>query len=711
MPAPALRWGSWGELSPSCPAWAVLAAFAVRLGVLAQIHDHPLLQPTGGLDSDVYVRLAARAAAGDWTLGPEPYFVSPLYVYFLAVLSRVAGPSLLVPQVVQALLGATAVGLVAATARRLFDSRTAASVAAWLAALTGVVVFHEVVLLQSSLDPFLTALALFALVRASEAGGAAGFAIAGGCFGLLVANRPNALVAAAAIGVAVVCAGRTRRALAQATALAAGLLLVLAPIAVRNRLVAGDWVLVSSHGGLNLYIGNNAEADGTYRSVPGITPSIEGQARDAKRVAEKALGMSLSASQVSGYFSRRAFDWMRAQPRAAAALLIRKLAYVANAVEVPLNYSYAYFKRDEPTLLRFLVVGSWLLVPLGLVGLVVKPLGAARPAWWAWAAFVPAYALSVALFFVAARYRLPLLVPLCASAGAAVAELATCLRSGRTRPAALASIAFLALLLLCNWDIGLDDGRGPQASEMILLHVAANRDVEAAALLARTEPLLDNPGLLYYRMGLAYSGRGEPGRAASFFTRALQADPRQPDIELSLGQALLATGRALEAEPHLRAARDAGTAPLESGHALSRALAALGRNEEAIDALRQAAAPGVEPPEIALELGQLALGLNAPELAEPLFGELVRRRPSAAEAREAHGLALAQLGRPVQARAELEEALRLEPARASACFNLAVLALREGRHAEAHRLAQRAAALRPDYAQARELAARLEAGR
>jgi len=706
------------ELAPPSPphpalrrtlrsAWfaPVVVGLLVRLVVLAQLHAHPLLAPSGGLDSDVYVRLAARAAAGDWALGPEPYFVAPVYVYFLAMLQRVFGTSLLLPKLVQVLLGTTAVGLVAVTTERLFASRLAAALAAWLAALLGVFVFHEVVLLQSSIDPFLTALALLLLVRATREASLRGYALAGVALGLLAGNRPNALLAAFVIALTLVAARRTRRSLLEAAALGAGLLVVLAPFALRNRLVAGEWILVSSHGGLNFYIGNNAEADGTYHAVPGITPSIEGQARDARRVAEHALGRPLTASEVSGYFYDRSFDWMRAEPRAAISLFACKLAYALNAVEVPLNYSYAYFSRDEPTLLRPLAVGSGLLIPLGLLGLVVHPPPPSRTAWAAWLAFVVTYLLSLALFFVSARYRLPLLVPLCASAGGAVAQLAARLRGGERRRAIAAGVLLAALLGLCNADIGLVDGRGHQASEMVLLHVAAGRDAEAQALLARTEPLLDNPALLYYRMGLAYLERGDPALAAQLFARALAADPGQPDVRLSLGQALLATDRAAEAEPHLRAARDVGTAPVESGFDLARALAALGRTDEAIGALRRASEAGASTN--AGAFGLLALSLGAPDLAEGHLRRAVAEQPGSAELHEARGLALAQLGKPAPARQELEAALRIDAARPSACFNLAVLSLREGRRDEARRLAETAIRLRPDYAQARDLLERL----
>ena len=72
-------------------------------------------------------------------------------------------------------------------------------------------------------------------------------------------------------------------------------------------------------------------------------------------------------------------------------------------------------------MLRFYAIGPWLLIPLGLVGLVFfAPPPPRRRDFLIWAAFVPGYAVGVAAFFVAERYRLPLLVPLCVGAGAAI---------------------------------------------------------------------------------------------------------------------------------------------------------------------------------------------------------------------------------------------------------------------------------------------------
>jgi len=144
-------------------------ALAVKTLVLAQLADHPLLQATGGLDAEAYVGLAARVRAGDLLLAPGAYFVSPLYVYFLAAVFAAAGPALLAARVAQVVLGTLAVGLVWDATRHFYDRR-AALCAALLAISTGVITFNEVLIVQSALDPFLTALSLWLLARALRSG-------------------------------------------------------------------------------------------------------------------------------------------------------------------------------------------------------------------------------------------------------------------------------------------------------------------------------------------------------------------------------------------------------------------------------------------------------------------------------------------------------------------------------------------------------------
>ena len=564
--------------------------------------------------------------------GAVPYFVSPLYVYFLAAVHVASAGSLLAARIAQILLGTAAVGLLFETVRRIAGGR-AAILASCAFILTGTVTFHEIVILQSALDPFLTALALFALAGAlvpfgipsdGEAGTRGNtylrWAAAGAAFGLFALNRPNVLLCAAAVPVALLLSrlsglgdapsregGLLKTALLGTTFLM-GAALTVAPVTLRNVLVSGESVLISSHGGLNFYVGNNEKADGTYHHVEGITPSIEGQARDSRRIAEEAAGRKLTTPEVSRYFAEKGFAWIREQPEAATRLFLRKVAYTLNAVEIALDYSYAYYAKEERSALQLLFVGAGLLVPLGLAGLALRAAEAPRGLFLVWLSFVPVYLVSVAVFFVSARYRLPLLVPLAAGTGLLLDGAAAWVALRRWNPLGIASAALVPLFVLANWNFHLDDGSDREKTEYVIYLIDRKDFAEARRRIELVAPRLRQPAVLHFRVGLALQWQGLHEDAVASFRKALSLDPGRREIQLSMAVSL-----------------------------------------------------------------------------------------------EKQALENAFAGRKAEARAQLEEACRLDPAGASARQNLAALYAEEGRFDEARDLAEEALHLNPGYPQARAL--------
>src|SRR5205085_11421411 len=101
------------------------------------------------------------------------------------------------------------------------------------------------------------------------------FGAAGLVLGLHILNRPNVAAWTVAAVLLTLCTGRLTRRGRASLALVAGIALAIAPVAIRNYAVSGELALVSSHGGLNFYIGNHEGATRTYQIIPGITPSIE----------------------------------------------------------------------------------------------------------------------------------------------------------------------------------------------------------------------------------------------------------------------------------------------------------------------------------------------------------------------------------------------------------------------------------------------------
>jgi tetratricopeptide (TPR) repeat protein len=477
---------------------------------------------------------------------------------------------------------------------------------------------------------------------------------------------------------------------------------------LRNYAASGQAVIIASHGGLNFYIGNHDGADGTYSPVPGIRPSIAGQATDSRRVAEAAVGRPVSPDEVSTYFYGLGWEWIRQHPGRAATLFARKLGILVNRTNVPLNYSYAYYAHEENTLLRWLAVGPWLLFPFGLVGLLWPSLRERRHGYWAWGAFVPSYGLAVAVFFVSSRYRMPLLVPLCATAGAALARGIDLARARRWRQLAAPVAAVALLTLLVNWNLGLNDGVDGEQTRRAVWLVERGAYDEARTYAGQVSPHHAHPGVLAYRLGLAYLEARRDSDAIESFRRAEAVDGPRAAILLPLGRALMSAGRPAEAVAPLRTTYDAGYDAHEAGPLLVRALVLTGRVEEA--ARLVASMPdtvAADSPEVSLDFGTLALEQGDTVAAERWLQLAVAHAPNLAEASEKLGVALFLQGRPGEALAPLEAACRLAPTSASGHLNLAAVLAELRRIPEAREHAAEAVKLDPSEPRAAALLAAL----
>lgn len=684
-------------------ALALALVFVVKLAVAWQFGNYPLLQDDSGPDSIVYAGLARQVTGGNPSLAPGLYFFPPTYVYFLALVLPLA-KSFAWVRLAQIALGTVAVALVFRTAD-LWHGRRAAWLAGGLAACTGVLTFYEVLPLPSALDPFLTALALYSFAGAVHLPEARGRAtrplLAGLAFALLGLNHPQALLAVAALLVLLLVVRRSRT----AVVLAAGVVIALAPLLVRNYVLASDLSPASSHGGVSFYIGNNAAADGTHRTVDGIALSILGHRDDARRVAEGAIGRALDDSEVSAHFYGRGWAWILSEPAAAARLFARKLAYAFNAAEASLSYSYTYYRRDEHNLLRYLPVGAWLLVPLGILGVWFgRPSDPEQGhAYLIWASFIPLFAAAVAVYFVGSRQRLPLLIPLCVASGAALDRLMAVRTSHRTPigSSAFALVVLLIAAVFANWPLRLEDGRSEERTRMALWLIGQDRHDEAAAQVTAMETEHPDPAMLHFRVGRAMLARAQPERAVGHLERARALGAARPEVDLTYGQALLSVRRPKEAIPHLRRAFEARLEPHMSGFDLARAHAAIGDRAGALRVLQSVRPEKADDGEGWRRLGQLALDLEATRLAEAFLRRAIAAQPGAAGAHEQLGLALARAGRFEEAVAAFEEAVRLAPRDASIRLNLAVGLAEIGRVPDARRHAEEALRIDPSYDKAR----------
>jgi 4-amino-4-deoxy-L-arabinose transferase-like glycosyltransferase len=523
-------------------------ALIVRLVYLFEIRDSEFCRVLVG-DAVAYDAWARAIAQGDW-LGHEVFYQAPLYPYFLAVVYSIAGPSAAIVRVVQAALGGAACVLLAAAGRRFFTRRVGLA-AGLVLAFYGPALFFVGLLHKMALDLFFTSALLYALARALETPRPRWLALAGALLGCLALTRENALA-----WLPVLAGWLAWRYRARALApFLGGVLLVLGPVAARNAAMGGVPLVTTSQAGVNFYLGNNADADGTYTPLRFGHGSFAQERQDAIELAEAARGRSLTPAEVSSYWSDRATSWIAAHPGAWVRLLARKWMLVWSAHEIP--------DSDEPSVYRdaslVLTVTSWLsfgvLCPLALVGLVAS--WRERRRLGVLAALLFTSAASTAAFLVFARYRVPMIPLLALFAVVGAARLLALARERPRRPALVAAqVGLVALAAVA--------GRFPRQSDAhprAMAHYNLGVTLEAAgegprALESYRAALADDPELVEARvnLGALLARSGDLEGAITEETRALRTKPDDPTAHTDLANALLQSGRLDEAEPHYRAA-------------------------------------------------------------------------------------------------------------------------------------------------------------
>ncbi len=464
------------------PEWFLVAivfavALAVRLVYLGQLNDTPFFDHPVG-DSRIYHERALDIAAGD-LVGKEAYFhSSPFYPYFMALVYKVFGVNFTFLRIIQFLIGSANCVVIYLLTRKISPRRRGPALAAGLAAAWyGTLVFFDGDLLMITLVLFFTSVSvlLTASLIAPEGppgtssrpwGKPAAAVVAGLLLGFAGLGKPNVLLFAP-FGVLWILTGFTRRWVwarrREVVLYTLGCVLAVSPITLRNYLVSKDFVLVSSNAGVNFFIGNNALADGIF-----MLPADSGlentrlylSSRDAAEAATGRTG--LKPSQVSAYWTSRAFDYMKQRPRDAAALWARKFHLFWNHYEIPNHHNKYFITRAYAPVLNRFAVGYGFVAPLAITGLLLVFLsGPVAPVTRLYVGFILVYMGSLIPFFITARYRLPVVPFLVVFAATGLWALVDCFRRKRWVHAATAvgvgaAAAAFAWWPMVSYDFGFN---------------------------------------------------------------------------------------------------------------------------------------------------------------------------------------------------------------------------------------------------------------
>ena len=664
----------------------LLLGLALRVAYLSEAATTPEFSAPA-IDPGYHDYWARGLVTGDWTppegqpdprITSTPYFVPPGYPYFLALVYRVAGLSYVSPRVMQLLLGLANIGL-AFWLARIWYGKTMALVFAGLMSVYWVLIYYEGQLQEPILLVFCILVSLHLIGRWLSNRSWWWAALGGVLLGAASLVRPNALVFVPIAGLWMLWVGRgraeRRRSLLAVTGLVVGAVAAISPATIRNYVVADDFVLISANAGVNLFIGNNEDADGFYYGSLGGLGEF-GTCFEYPRIVrqvELATGRPLKYSEVSSYFSARAVKYIREHPGRTLRMTTRKAALFWGPHEISHNRVVHYdrlFSKvlgnlpgDFPLVVAFFALGV-ASMSLELRRTTVQGGGWTEPQKLSLLILlmVLGYFLSYLPFFSTARFRVPI-------------------------------IPFLLLFGACGLDML---GRLARAKDFRRIAVWSVV-VGAVYVVARMSPVPYEPDLAEWlsARGDACHRLNAPDRATVFFKESLKIDPDNPRVYCSLAISLMETGSAAEAvaawEDALLVAPGNDRAHCDLGSALL----LMGRPDEAEPHFEAAVQLQANYPAPYINLANLSAGRGDTDKALQLYGQALRLAPDAPEVHVGMGMVLARRGEFQAAAASIEEALRLQPDWPDAYVNLGVVFKEAGQLREAAASYRRALQLQP----------------
>jgi tetratricopeptide (TPR) repeat protein len=593
------------------PVLIFLVALSARIIHLIQARDIPIFKYLIS-DGRAYDLWAQRIAAGDW-IGDKVFYQAPLYPYFLGALYSLFTRDLLLVRIVQSVLGALSCILIYQTARNLFDRRTAL-IAGLLYALYTPAIYFDGIIQKTALDGFFMSLLLWLLTTPRLT--AIRSAAAGIALSCLILTRENAAVLIPITLGWIITRAAPRR-LVTGAAFTLGLVATLLPVAVRNKVVSGEFHITTSQFGPNFYIGNHAGASGAYDELrPGRGDPLF-ERTDAVDMAETALDRSLTPGEVSKYWSGKAFTWIASHPGDWLKLLTWKCVLLLNWYEIP-DAEDQYFYEKSCSLLRSLghVSHFGIILPPAVLGIVLT--WNRRRELWLLPVFAAALSGAVVLFFVVARYRFSMVPVLVLLAAAGLTEALARIKVHRSRSLITPVIATLVAAVVSNWPIsarGQNDNVSYFNAGVVLFD--NGRVDDAIAHYQRTLALKPDMADAHLQMGIALANKNRLEDGLHEIRQAETLRPDDPWIALERGSLLAQSGQLDEARAALKKA--ANGLPREVRAFRNLAVVSIQMNDwpEAVNSLRRAAELQPRAIDTRVELAWLLAACPSAEVRRP----------------------------------------------------------------------------------------------
>jgi tetratricopeptide (TPR) repeat protein len=515
-------------------------ALTVRLFFLNSFERNPFFYPdVEGVDPSLYHELATYLAQGLWP-GNELLYSHPLYPYLVSILYRFWAPDAYFVALLQFMMGSFSCALLYLIAKRVLGTGPG-MISSFIAALYAPFLFYEGLMVPNVLAIFLNLCAIIMLFNIITSPDPVRTFIGGLLMGCsLAANSGIApFILMVMFWIAWVFRKNKRALAAHLVCLFLAVILPIGILSLKHFSVERRFDSFAAHGGINFYVGNNPDANGTFRAPLGFTPSAKGLSEDSSRYARAVTARPLTALEISNFWYKRAFFYMSAHPLSWLKLILRKFLLFWNSVELGDVADY-YISEEYSPLLKFNPFVFGAIAPLGFVGMVLARRHF-RQAFLFYAG-VFGFMFSCVLFFVNSRYRLSAVPFLIIFAGFAVFKIWRALTEGAYRPSAfaggrrLAGYAVLTALffIFSNAKFTAADTVTPLYNLSVIYAKKGMYDESMDISRRLLERRKDLPAA-HFNLGVCYYGKNMFEEAIGEFRQTLRFNPDDYNSRFNLG--------------------------------------------------------------------------------------------------------------------------------------------------------------------------------
>ncbi len=525
----------------------VAVGFFLRFIYVLQTQNNPFVLNLFS-DSKIYNDWAISIVkSGNW-FGKEIFFMSPAYSYFLAVVHILFDNAIHAARMIQVLVSTASVYLIYIFTRDLFSKKTGI-IAAALSAIFSIYIFYSGTILSETLQLLFILLLLIFLNKAafSERRKDSYPAIwlkIGLLLGVTAIFRANILLFLIPAVLWLWFGNKTvehKKIIYKAILfLTIGTAIPVSILTIRNYAAAGDFVLTTSNGGINFFLGNGENAIGIYHTPADFDLSSD---FSGEKYAEKITGQNLSASETSNFWYKKGFNYVLNHPFNEIKLLYQKTILFFDKDENPQSFimSLNFFRRNFSTVLNYDRLDFYPVFILALIGFILSLKNWRR--FLLIYLFTASYIFSTILFFIIGRFRVGITPVFIAFAGYALLEGFYFIKEKKYKKLVVpvsAAVIFLLLEAFTVPDYSFND----YAAYLSLGDISANEGRYREALQYYSLSLKQKEYYkTYMQMGNMFAYQKDFKKAEVAFKKAIEMAPNFALAHFNIATLYSQTGR------------------------------------------------------------------------------------------------------------------------------------------------------------------------